>query len=118
MPKGFAFLILAQFFSGLADNAFLLLGIYFLQEQGYPAWWAPLLKMVFTLSYVVLASVVGPVADAFQKRHVMMAMNWLKLVSVVLLWTGVSPLVAFALTGFWRCRWCSPFCGVWCWVGG
>ena len=100
MPKGFAFLILAQFFSGLADNAFLLLGIYFLQELGYPAWWAPLLKMVFTLSYVVLASVVGPVADTFQKRHVMMAMNGLKLVSVVLLWTGVSPLVAFALTGF------------------
>jgi len=100
MPKGFAFLILAQFFSGLADNAFLLLGIFFLQEQGYPAWWAPLLKMVFTLSYVMLASVVGPVADAFQKRHVMMAINGLKLLSVVLLWTGVSPLVAFALTGF------------------
>lgn len=100
MPKGFAFWILAQFFSGLADNAFLLLGIFFLQEQGHPAWWAPLLKMAFTLSYVVLASVVGPVADAFQKRHVMMAMNLLKLLSVVLLWTGVSPLVAFALTGF------------------
>jgi len=100
MPKGFAFLILAQFFSGLADNAFLLLGIFFLQEQGYPAWWAPLLKMVFTLSYVVLASVVGPVADAFQKRHVMMAMNLLKLLSVVFLWTGLSPLLAFALTGF------------------
>jgi MFS family permease len=100
MPKGFAFLILAQFFSGLADNAFLLLGIFFLQEQGYPAWWAPLLKMVFTLSYVMLASVVGPVADAFQKRHVMMAMNLLKLLSVVFLWTGLSPLLAFALTGF------------------
>jgi LPLT family lysophospholipid transporter-like MFS transporter len=100
MPKGFAFLILAQFFSGLADNAFLLLGIFFLQEQGHPAWWAPLLKMAFTLSYVVLASVVGPVADAFQKRHVMMAMNLLKLWSVVLLWTGFNPLVAFALTGF------------------
>jgi MFS family permease len=100
MPKGFAFLILAQFFSGLADNAFLLLGIYFLQEQGHPGWWAPLLKMAFTLSYVVLASVVGPLADAFQKRHVMMAMNCLKLLSVVLLWTGVSPLIAFALTGF------------------
>jgi MFS family permease len=100
MPKGFAFLILAQFFSGLADNAFLLLGIFFLQEQGYPVWWAPLLKMVFTLSYVVLASALGPVADAFQKRHVMMAMNLLKLLSVVLLWSGVSPLVAFALTGF------------------
>jgi MFS family permease len=56
--------------------------------------------MVFTLSYVMLASVVGPVADAFQKRHVMMAMNLLKLLSVVFLWTGLSPLLAFALTGF------------------
>ena len=100
MPKGFAFLILAQFFSGLADNAFLLLGIFFLHEQGYPAWWAPVLKMAFTVSYVVLASLVGPVADAFQKRHVMLAMNLLKLLAVVLLWTGAHPLLAFALTGF------------------
>ncbi|MEY3674708.1 MAG: Lysophospholipid transporter LplT, partial [Pseudomonadota bacterium] len=100
MPKGFAFLILAQFFSGLADNAFLLLGIFFLHEQGYPVWWAPVLKMAFTLSYVGLASVVGPLADAFQKRHVMLAMNLLKLMSVILLWTGIHPLVAFALTGF------------------
>lgn len=100
MPKGFAFLILAQFFSGLADNAFLLLGIFFLQEQGYPAWWAPVLKMAFTVSYVVLASLVGPVADAFQKRHVMLVMNLLKLLAVIALWTGTHPLLAFALTGF------------------
>lgn len=100
MPKGFPFLILAQFFSGLADNAFLLLGIFFLQEQGHPAWWAPVLKMVFTVSYLVLASIVGPVADAFQKRHVMLAMNLLKLMAVFLLWTGTHPLLAFALTGF------------------
>jgi len=99
MPKGFAFLILAQFLSGLADNAFLLLGIFFLQEQGHPAWWAPVMKMAFTVSYVALASVVGPVADAFQKRHVMMTMNLLKLVAVFLLWTGSHPLLAFALTG-------------------
>jgi MFS transporter, LPLT family, lysophospholipid transporter len=100
MPKGFAFLLLAQFFSGLADNAFLLLGIFFLQEQGYAAWWPPLLKMVFTLSYVLLASIVGPVSDAFQKRHVMLAMHGLKFFAVVLLWTGTNPLLAFALTGF------------------
>ena len=100
MPKGFAFLILAQFFSGLADNAFLLLGIFFLHEQGYPAWWVPVLKMAFTVSYVVLASVVGPVADAYQKRHVMLVMNLLKLMAVVILWTGTHPLLAFALTGF------------------
>ncbi|NDE25659.1 MAG: lysophospholipid transporter LplT, partial [Betaproteobacteria bacterium] len=53
MPKGFFYLIGAQFTSGLADNALLILGIAFLSEQGYPGWWAPLLKFSFTLSYVV-----------------------------------------------------------------
>ena len=62
MPKGFYYLILAQFSSGLADNAFMILGVFFLQEQGYSGWWAPLLKFAFTLSYVVLASVAGCVA--------------------------------------------------------
>jgi MFS family permease len=100
MPKGFYFLMLAQFASGLADNAFMILGIFYLQEQGYPGWWAPLLKFFFTLSYVVLASVAGPVADAFSKSRLMAAMNLLKLVGVFLLLTGAPPLLAFALTGF------------------
>jgi len=99
MPKGFYFLILAQFASGLADNAFMILGVYFLHEQGYPGWWAPLLKFSFTLSYVVLASVAGPVADAFAKSRLMAAMNLLKLMGVFLLVTGAHPLLAFALTG-------------------
>lgn len=99
MPKGFYFLILAQFASGLADNAFLILGVFFLQEQGYAGWWAPLLKFSLTLSYVLLASVVGPVADAFRKSHLMAAMNFLKLTGVVLLLSGAFPLLAFALTG-------------------
>ena len=62
MPKGFYWLILGQFFCGLADNALLVLGVYFLQEQAYPGFWAPLLKFAFTLSYVLLASGVGPLA--------------------------------------------------------
>lgn len=99
MPKGFHFLILAQFASGLADNAFLILGVFFLQEQGYPGWWAPLLKFSLTLSYVFLASVVGPVADAFRKSQLMAAMNVLKIFGVILLLLGVYPLLAFALTG-------------------
>jgi MFS family permease len=99
MPKGFYFLILAQFASGLADNAFMILGIFFLQEQGYPGWWAPLLKFSFTLSYVLLASVAGPVADAFSKSRLMAAMNLLKLLGVFLLLSGAPPLLAFALTG-------------------
>lgn len=99
MPKGFYFLIGAQFASGLADNALLILGIYFLNEQGYPGWLAPLLKFSLTLSYVFLASLVGPVADAFAKNQSMAWMNALKIVGVVLLVAGAQPLMAFALIG-------------------
>ncbi len=99
MPKGFYFLIGAQFASGLADNALLILGIYFLNEQGYPVWWAPLLKFSLTLAYVLLASVVGPVADAFSKSRLMACMNALKMAGVLLLLAGVHPLFAFALIG-------------------
>ncbi len=75
MPKGFFFLISAQFASGLADNALLILGIAFLIEQGYAGWWAPLLKFSFTLSYVFLAPLMGPLADAIDKAKVMAYMN-------------------------------------------
>jgi MFS family permease len=99
MPKGFYFLIGAQFASALADNALLILGIYFLKEQGYPGWWAPLLKFSLTLAYVVLASVVGPVADAFQKNRLMAYMNSLKILGVFILLSGLHPVFAFALIG-------------------
>lgn len=99
MPKGFYLLILAQFASGLADNALMILGVYFLQEQGYPGWWSPLLKFSFTLSYVLLAGVVGPIADAFSKGRLMASMNMLKLTGVVLLLCGVHPFLGFALAG-------------------
>jgi MFS family permease len=99
MPKGFYFLIGAQFASGLADNALLILGIYFLKEQGYPGWWAPLLKFSLILAYVLLASVVGPLADAFPKSRLMAGMNALKIVGVLLLCVGVQPMCAFAVIG-------------------
>ena len=99
MPKGFYFLIAAQFASALADNALLILGIYFLKEQGYAAWWAPLLKFSLTLAYVVLASVVGPVADAFYKNRLMAVMNALKIMGVFVLLSGAHPAFAFALIG-------------------
>ena len=99
MPKGFYALILAQFASGLADNALMILGVFFLQEQGYPLWWAPLLKFSFTLSYVLLAPVVGPLSDAFPKGRLMAIMNMVKLCGLVLLLLGVHPWVAFALIG-------------------
>ena len=63
LPRGFYWLISAQFFSGLADHSLLIVAIAFLQEQGHPAWWAPLLKFSFNWAYVLLAPVVGQLAD-------------------------------------------------------
>ena len=99
MPKGFFYLISAQFASGLADNALLILGIAFLNEQGYPGWWAPLLKFSFTLSYVFLAPLMGPLADAFPKSKLMACMNALKVVGVAFIFTSFHPMLAFAIAG-------------------
>jgi len=99
MPKGFFYLISAQFASGLADNALLILGIAFLSEQGYPGWWAPLLKFSFTLSYVFLAPLMGPLADAFSKAKLMAFMNALKVVGVAFIFTSFHPVLAFAIAG-------------------
>jgi hypothetical protein len=91
MPKGFYVLIAAQFASGLADNALMILGIFFLQEQGYPAWWSPLLKFSFNLAYVLLASLVGPIADAFSKGHLMAWLNVVKMLGVIFYVGGRAP---------------------------
>jgi MFS family permease len=99
MPKGFFYLISAQFASGLADNALLILGIAFLTEQGYPGWWAPLLKFSFTLSYVFLAPLMGPLADSMPKAKLMALMNALKVVGVAFVFSSVHPMLAFAIVG-------------------
>jgi MFS family permease len=99
MSRGFFILIAAQFVSALADNALLIVAIALLQQQAAPAWLAPLLKFSFTIAYVVLAPFVGPLADAFVKARLMMAMNALKVVGVAALLGGVHPLAAFAIVG-------------------
>ena len=100
LPRGFHRLIAAQFFSALADNALLIVTIALLVRQGAPAWWAPMLKFGFTLSYVVLAPVVGPLADAWPKARLMAWMNAVKVLGVLGLLTGCPPLLAFAIVGF------------------
>lgn len=100
MPRGFYLLIAGQAISALADNALLIVAIALLSERGLPLWWAPLLKFAFTLSYVVLAPVIGPLADAMPKARLMTAMNIVKLTGVAMLLTGANPLLAFAVVGF------------------
>jgi len=99
MPSGFYLILAAQFFSALAHNGLLIVTIALLSEQGLPVWWAPLLKFVFTVSYVVLAPFVGPLADAFPKARLMAWMNGIKIVGVCALLLGFNPLVAFAIAG-------------------
>ncbi len=100
MPRGFYLLIAGQALSALADNALLIVAIALLQERGSPLWWAPLLKFAFTLSYVVLAPGIGPLADAMPKARLMTAMNLVKFAGVALLMADVNPLLAFAVVGF------------------
>ncbi|WP_374569288.1 lysophospholipid transporter LplT [Ideonella sp.] len=99
-PPGFRWLIAAQFSSALADNALLIVTIALLQEQGLPGWWAPLLKFGFTVSYVLLAPFVGPLADAFAKARLMACMNAVKALGVLALLAGVQPVLAFVVVGF------------------
>ena len=100
MPRAFYLLLTAQFASALADNALLIVTIALLQEAGMPGFWAPLLKVGFIASYVVLAPFVGPLADAFPKARLMAWMNAVKLLGVLALLLGLNPLAAFVGVGF------------------
>ncbi len=99
LPPGFALVIGAQFASALADNALLIVAIALLAQQGFAAWWAPLLKFGFMVAYVLLAPWVGPLADAFAKGRVMAAMNLVKMAGLALLAFGLHPVAALAVVG-------------------
>lgn len=99
MPAGFHWLIATQFTSGLADNALLIVAIAYLQERGDPAWWAPLLKLAFTLAYVLLAPWVGHWADRLPKARLLWRMNAVKALGTAALLFGLNPMLAFAIVG-------------------
>ena len=100
LPRAFFLLLGVQSLSTLADNAFLILAIARVLEQDGAAWLIPLLKISFTLFYVVLAPFVGPLADAFPKGRVMLLANVLKVAALLLLLAGFSPVLAIGLAGF------------------
>jgi len=110
VKKGFYTIMAAQFFSSLADNALLIAAIAMLALMRGPEWITPLLKWFFTLSYVVLAFVVGAFADSMPKGRVMFVTNMIKVVGCGLilfnefLSMGTLPaysliLVAYAVVG-------------------
>ena len=99
IAPGFAWLIAAQFLSALADHALLIVGMAHLQAAGAPLWWAPLLKLSSTLSYVLLAPFVGVLADRVCKCRLMFLTHSVKMMGAALLYAGVHPLLAFLVVG-------------------
>jgi MFS family permease len=99
MPPAFRLLLAAQFASALADNALLIVTIALLAQRAMPGWLAPLLKVAFTASYVLLAPLVGPLADAVAKARLMAWMNGVKICGVLALLAGVHPVAAFVVVG-------------------
>lgn len=99
MPRSFSLLLAVQFFSTVADNAFLILAIARVIELAADDWVVPALKISFTVFYVVLAPFVGTLADTFSKGRVMLVANVLKVGAITLLLTGFEPIVAIALAG-------------------
>ncbi|MBK9217102.1 MAG: lysophospholipid transporter LplT [Uliginosibacterium sp.] len=98
MGAGFYIVMLAQFFSALADNALLIAAIYILQQSGASEQ-APLLKFFFTISYVVLAAFVGAFADSMPKGRVMFISNTIKVFGCALMLFNVHPLLAYGIVG-------------------
>jgi MFS family permease len=90
----------AQFFSSLADNALLFVAIDLLINMKSPGWLTPLLKLSFTLFYVLLAAFVGAFADSMPKGRVMFIANLIKITGCGLIFLHVHPLAAYALVGF------------------
>lgn len=100
MRRGFYTIMAAQFCSSLADNALLIAAIGLLIEMNAPEWMRPLLKLFFTVSYVMLAPFVGAFADSMPKGRVMLVTNGIKACGCVLMFFAVHPLLAYAVVGF------------------
>jgi MFS family permease len=110
MKRGFYTIMAAQFFSSLADNALLIASIQMLAQLSGPPWMVPLLKFVFTVSYVLLAAFVGAFADSMPKGRVMFITNMIKVAGCAMMFfyaqltpSGVheyvTVLIAYAVVG-------------------
>ena len=99
MLRNFHVVLAVQFISTLADNAFLIVAIARVIELASADWVTPILKLCFTLFYVLLAPFVGPLSDALPKGKVMLMANFLKLCGVLLMLVGIDPVVAIGIAG-------------------
>ena len=99
MKRGFYTIMSAQFFSSLADNALFVAAVELLRQNQAPDWQGAALVPIFALFYVLLAPLVGAVADALPKGRVMFFSNMLKVAGCSMMLFGTPPLLAYAVVG-------------------
>ena len=95
----FMAVVSTQFLSSVADNALLIIAIELLLHRHAAEWMFPALRIVFYVSYLLLAPYAGVLADGWPKSQVIVVTNIMKLAGSALLMTSLHPLLAFALIG-------------------
>ena len=95
---GMIAVLVAQFFSALADNAVLIIAIVTVKAIG-AGHQVPLLQEAFVVPFILLAPFAGPIADGFPKGRVMLLANILKLAGAMVMAAGLNPLMAYSLVG-------------------
>ena len=98
LSPGMIAVLVAQFFSALADNAVLIIAIALVRSGGSGRM-APLLQEAFVVPFILLAPFAGPAADGYSKGRVMLLANLLKLSGAVAMAAGLNPLIAYGLIG-------------------
>jgi LPLT family lysophospholipid transporter-like MFS transporter len=98
LSVGMISVLIAQFFSALADNAILIVAIVIVKAQGMNGL-VSLLQESFVVPFILLAPFLGQIADVFPKGRVMLVGNLLKLVGALLMMVNVNPLLAYGLIG-------------------
>lgn len=95
---GMTAVLVAQFFSALADNAVLIIAIALVRFNGAGRQ-VPLLQEAFVVPFILLAPFAGPVADGYPKGRVMLLANLLKLSGAIVMAAGLNPAIAYSLIG-------------------
>jgi LPLT family lysophospholipid transporter-like MFS transporter len=98
LSLGMMSVLVAQFFSALADNAILIAAIAIVKSQGM-ANLVPLLQESFVVPFILLAPFVGQIADGFPKGRVMLTGNLIKLTGALAMVMGANPLTAYGIIG-------------------
>ncbi len=90
----------AQFFSALADNALFFLLLELLYQESAASYSKYLLQAVFISFYLLLAPLVGLLADHQPKGRVLLWGNGVKLLGMALLFFQINPYLAYGIVGF------------------